>query len=138
VEVDQGEVAEYQPEDCLEVTFAGCYGMQQAEQLVNGVYGIYAGDCTGALEQRPSTTLWLGTTCTRYNRVTDGISVQLQLRHLSGRHDRRREGCDDFQALRKTMKRKTKKGVGITILNNRMYSQGWRPLLPLEFKRSFP
>ena len=43
-----------------------------------------------------------------------------------------------FQALRKTMRRKTKKGVGIAILNNRMYSQGWRPLLPLEFKRSFP
>ena len=43
-----------------------------------------------------------------------------------------------FQALRKTMKRKTKKGVGITILNNRMYSQGWRPLLPLEFEKSYP
>jgi len=42
-----------------------------------------------------------------------------------------------FQALRKTMKRKTKKGVGITILNNRMYSKGWRPLLPLEFERSY-
>jgi hypothetical protein len=37
------------------------------------------------------------------------------------------------------MKRKTKKGVGIiTILNNRMYSKGWRPLLPLEFERSYP
>ena len=43
-----------------------------------------------------------------------------------------------FQALRKTMKRKTKKGVGITILNNRMYNKGWRPLLPLEFERSYP
>jgi len=43
-----------------------------------------------------------------------------------------------FQALRKTMKRKTRKGVGITILNNRMYSEGWRPLLPLEFERSYP
>jgi len=43
-----------------------------------------------------------------------------------------------FQALRKTMKRKTKTGVGITILNNRMYNQGWRPLLPLEFERSYP
>ena len=43
-----------------------------------------------------------------------------------------------FQALRKTMKRKTKKGVGITILNNRMYTRGWRPLLPLEFERSYP
>ena len=36
------------------------------------------------------------------------------------------------------MKRKTKKGVGITILNNRMYSKGWRPILPLEFERSYP
>jgi len=43
-----------------------------------------------------------------------------------------------FQALRKTMKRKTKKGVGIMILNNKMYSKGWRPLLPLEFERSYP
>jgi len=43
-----------------------------------------------------------------------------------------------FQALRKTMKRKTKKGVGITTLNNMMYSKGWRPLLPLEFERSYP
>ena len=43
-----------------------------------------------------------------------------------------------FQALRKHMKRETKKGVGITILNNRMYSQGWRPLLPLDFERNYP
>ena len=43
-----------------------------------------------------------------------------------------------FQALRKAMKRKTKKGVGITILNNRMYNKGWRPLLPLEFEKSYP
>jgi len=43
-----------------------------------------------------------------------------------------------FQALRKKMKRKTKKGVGITILNNRMYGMGWRPLLPLEFERIYP
>jgi len=43
-----------------------------------------------------------------------------------------------FQALRKTMKLKTKKGMGITTLNHRMYSQGWRPLLPLEFKRNYP
>jgi len=42
-----------------------------------------------------------------------------------------------FQALRKTMKRKTKKGVGITILNNRI-RKGWRPLLPLEFDKSYP
>jgi serine/threonine protein kinase/DNA-binding beta-propeller fold protein YncE len=43
-----------------------------------------------------------------------------------------------FEALRKTMKRKTKKGVGITMLNNRMYSKGWRPLLPRAFQKAFP
>jgi len=43
-----------------------------------------------------------------------------------------------FQALRKAMKRKTKQGVGITILNSRMYDKGWRPLLPLEFTRPYP
>ena len=43
-----------------------------------------------------------------------------------------------FQALRKAMKRKTKQGVGITILNSRMYDKGWRPLLPLEFARPYP
>jgi len=42
-----------------------------------------------------------------------------------------------FQALRKTMQRKTKAGVGITILNARMYTKGWRPLLPLTFKRAY-
>ena len=43
------------------------------------------------------------------------------------------------QALRKTMKRKTKVGVGITILNNRMYGERmWRPLLPLEFEKAYP
>ena len=44
-----GQLVEYQPEDCLEVTFDGCYGMQEAEPVVNGVYGIYAGDCPGAI-----------------------------------------------------------------------------------------
>ena len=43
-----------------------------------------------------------------------------------------------FQSLRKYMKRKSMKGVGITILNNRMYSKGWRPLLPVEFEKSYP
>ena len=44
-----------------------------------------------------------------------------------------------FQALRKAMKRKTKKGVGIAILNNRMYSEmEWRPLLPSAFNRGYP
>jgi len=44
-----------------------------------------------------------------------------------------------FQALRKMMKRKSMKGCGITILNNRMYGKKrWRPLLPVEFERSYP
>jgi len=43
-----------------------------------------------------------------------------------------------FEALRKAMQRKTKQGVGITILNSRMYNKGWRPLLPLEFTRPYP
>ena len=44
-----------------------------------------------------------------------------------------------FQALRKTMKRKTKAGVGITILNNRMYGKRmWRPLIPLEIEKAYP
>ena len=42
-----------------------------------------------------------------------------------------------FQALRKKMKRKTKAGVGITILNTRMYNKGWRPLLPVTFKKAY-
>jgi len=43
-----------------------------------------------------------------------------------------------MQALRKSMKRKTGKGVGMSILNNRIYNKGWRPLLPVETKRCFP
>jgi len=39
-----GQVVEYQPEDCLEVTFAGCYGTS-AEPFVNGVFELYEGDC---------------------------------------------------------------------------------------------
>ena len=42
-----------------------------------------------------------------------------------------------FQALRKSIKRKTKAGVGITILNTSMYTKGWRPLLPLTFKKAY-
>ena len=43
-----------------------------------------------------------------------------------------------FQALRKHMKRNSMKGVGITTLNTGMYSRGWRPLLPLSFKKAYP
>ena len=43
-----GQLVEYQPEDCLEVTFAGCYGTIAATYAY-GVYGIFAGDCTGAV-----------------------------------------------------------------------------------------
>ena len=43
-----------------------------------------------------------------------------------------------MQSLRKYMKRKTKRGVGMSILNNRIYNQKWRPLLPLPFKKKTP
>ena len=44
-----------------------------------------------------------------------------------------------FQALRKTMKRKSMKGCGVTILNSMMHGKReWRPLLPVEFERSYP
>jgi len=43
-----------------------------------------------------------------------------------------------MQALRKSMKRETRAGVGIAILNNRMYNKSWRPLLPAEFNRNYP
>jgi serine/threonine protein kinase len=43
-----------------------------------------------------------------------------------------------FEALRKTMKKKNRGGVGITILNQRMYSRGWRPLLPMTFEKGYP
>jgi len=42
-----------------------------------------------------------------------------------------------FQALRKKMKRKSMQGVGIAILNTRMYTKGWRPLLPVTFIRAY-
>ena len=42
-----------------------------------------------------------------------------------------------FQALRKSMKRKSMKGCGITILNTRVYTKGWRPLLPVNFKKAY-
>jgi len=38
-----------------------------------------------------------------------------------------------FQALRKTTKRKSMKGYGVTILNSRMYGKReWLPLLPVD------
>ena len=43
-----------------------------------------------------------------------------------------------IQCLRKKMKRKSKKGVGIAMLNNSMYSKGWRPLLPRTFQKAYP
>jgi serine/threonine protein kinase len=43
-----------------------------------------------------------------------------------------------FESLRKFMKRKNRGGVGITILNQRMYTQKWRPLLPLAFEKGYP
>jgi serine/threonine protein kinase len=43
-----------------------------------------------------------------------------------------------FQALRKHMKRPTKAGVGVAILNHRMYTKKWRPLLPMNFLMAYP
>jgi serine/threonine protein kinase len=43
-----------------------------------------------------------------------------------------------FEALRISMKRKNRKGVGIAILNQRMYTKKWRPLLPLAFEKAYP
>ena len=36
-----------------------------------------------------------------------------------------------FESLRKHMKKKDTAGIGITILNNRMMNQGWRPAIPI-------
>jgi len=43
----QSPADSYPPEECLEVTFAGCYGIE-AESYANGVFGIYDGECPGA------------------------------------------------------------------------------------------
>jgi len=43
-----------------------------------------------------------------------------------------------FECLRKHMKKKNRKGVGIAVLNNRLFSKGWRPVVPAVFRRSFP
>ena len=39
---------DYQPEDCVEVSFTGCFGLE-AEPYSNGFYEIYAGACPGAI-----------------------------------------------------------------------------------------
>jgi serine/threonine protein kinase/ABC-type branched-subunit amino acid transport system substrate-binding protein len=43
-----------------------------------------------------------------------------------------------LQSLRKFLKKKDKRGVGMAILNNRIYNEGWRPLLPMEFVKTYP
>ena len=43
-----------------------------------------------------------------------------------------------MQALRKSMQKKSTKGVGMAILSNRIYNKGWRPLLPIGVKKNFP
>jgi serine/threonine protein kinase len=43
-----------------------------------------------------------------------------------------------FESLRKSMKRKHLRGIGINILNNRVVNQGWRPLIPKPFRLSYP
>jgi len=36
------------------------------------------------------------------------------------------------------LKKKNMQGVGITIPNSKMYSKGFRPLLPLTFRQAYP
>jgi len=43
-----------------------------------------------------------------------------------------------FESLRKHMKKKNRRGVGMAILNNRMLNKMWKPNLPVEFVRSYP
>jgi serine/threonine protein kinase len=43
-----------------------------------------------------------------------------------------------IEALRKALKLKPGRGVGMSILTHRIYNKGWRPLLPLGFKTSYP
>ena len=50
---------EYQPEDCLEVMFAGCFGTT-AETYVNGLYVNHVEECPGAI-----------TAAAYYNMVTE-------------------------------------------------------------------
>jgi len=43
-----------------------------------------------------------------------------------------------FECLRKHMKKKNRRGVGIAILNNRLLNQKWRPNLPATFMQAYP
>ena len=43
-----------------------------------------------------------------------------------------------FESLRKTMKRKDLRGVGINQLNMRMQRLNWRPLIPKPFRKNYP
>jgi serine/threonine protein kinase len=43
-----------------------------------------------------------------------------------------------FEALRKHMRKKSRAGVGMAIMNNRIYNKGWRPCLPEPFQKTYP
>jgi len=43
-----------------------------------------------------------------------------------------------FECLRKNMKKKNRRGVGMAILNNRLLNQKWKPNLPGTFVQAYP
>jgi serine/threonine protein kinase len=43
-----------------------------------------------------------------------------------------------FESLRKSQKKKSRIGMGITSLNNALMNKGWRPVLPSSFRNSYP
>jgi hypothetical protein len=43
-----------------------------------------------------------------------------------------------FEALRKSTKKNSRIGMGITVLNSHMLSKGWRPALPESFTSNYP
>ena len=72
----------------------------------------------------------------RYDKLADSYSFGICLVAMI----RAEKHLMEFymECLRKSMKRKTQRGVGMSILNNRVYNKGWRPLLPISFVRSYP
>jgi len=43
-----------------------------------------------------------------------------------------------FEYLRKHMKKKNRRGVGMEILSNKMLNQGWKPNPPAAFVQAYP
>ena len=40
--------------------------------------------------------------------------------------------------MKNPMKKKTRRGVGVAILNNRFLNKKWKPNLPAQFVRAYP